>query len=64
MNTLESLVIFLPKDDINFILTGYPELSVIGYQMLEDGYELVIEGDTIAMGELVYELGEACESSF
>lgn len=56
---LESLVIQLPKNSIDYILSGYPELEVVASRFTEDGWELIIEGDGSAIAELVEEVQDA-----
>lgn len=53
----ECITVFLPKEEIEFILSGYPDLDVVGSRMTEDGWELLLEGDSIPLSELIYELG-------
>lgn len=53
----ECLTIFLPKEEIDFILSGYPDVDVVGSRMTEEGWELIIEADPIPMSELIWELG-------
>lgn len=53
----ECLTIFLPKGEIDFILSGYPDVEVVGSRMTEEGWELIIEADPIPMSELIWELG-------
>lgn len=53
----ECLTIFLPKEEIDFILSGYPDVDVVGSRMTEEGWELIIEADPIPLSELIWELG-------
>lgn len=53
MITIESVVVHLPKATIDSDLSMF-NVRVVGSQMLEDGYELLIEGDESELGELVY----------
>jgi hypothetical protein len=53
---LESVVICKSKQEIDFILSGYPELEVVGSRMVEEGYELLVEGDAAALSEFIWEV--------
>lgn len=59
MNTCESTVVNLPSDILDSILFGYPDVSIAGSRMLPDlGIELLVEGDRIAVNNLLLELDE------
>jgi hypothetical protein len=54
MFTIESVVVHLSKQQIEFDLSGY-DVRVIGSRMLETGYELVLEGEESEIAELLCE---------
>ncbi len=61
-SALESLVVNLPKDVIEWYLeTLAPSVQVVGHRMTEDGYELVLEGNPGQIADLVYVFGEECK---
>lgn len=59
VNTIESVVTPFSKGIIEWCLeTLAPEVVVVGRRITEDGWELVLEGNTRQVSELVYVLAE------
>ena len=61
MKTTELLLFRIPKQEIDFYLSAYPMLLVVGSRITEDGYELLLEGSEEDLGALCYELEDKIE---
>lgn len=64
MKSLDSFVTPFPKDVIEWWLDCFRDVvTVVGSRLTEDGWELVLEGDWRAIGELMQVLGEGNDAT-
>ena len=58
MNHLDCVLVSAPKARIEFLLSGYPEVSVFASQVEEDGIRIALEGEVGEVNEFITELVE------
>lgn len=58
MPHLDCVLVSAPKERINFILSGYPEVLVFASQVEEDGIRIAVEGYACEVNAFITELIE------